>query len=913
MRQHRITHSILALTLAVLLLLSPAAPLALAAEDGSSGQIIMQSGEEPAAASPAPEAVSPAPTASSAPETASPEETPGPEASPAPETASPAPEGTASPGPLPDPSRQEGEPSSSPAPSEEPGQDGEQTTPEPSKALNALKTGTHEAYLTGYTGKRFGPGDKMTRAEVCVMLYALLKDKPTDLKYEFSDVKESDWYGPGVAAIHSLGAVSGLPGGIFGPKHTISRAEFVVILSKFFPQPEEEPTAEFSDVPESHWAYKAVAISQAMGWTAGFADGTFRPGATISRAEVVTIMNVALNRRGEGFAADRETQEFVDVPKTHWAFLDIAEAADPVNEPDPTPEPDDPSPSPAPTPSNNVNGFQVGGSVKVNAETGLNIRKGPGTGNAVVTAVVNGTILTVTDTSKYPWLGVKTSAGVSGYSLSDYLTPYSGGNGSSQNGTLSASSMTLNQYMSARLDATADTNVATMKWSSSNANVAKVGYTINYSAKSQSAIVYAGAPGTAVLSYSDASGKVKATCTVTVTQPQPVRFAYADGNTVPLKQNFDLVAVTDTARDEVRFDIVSGPANGTYSSSAYEEESSASTHGLPTNKVRVFRRTVQFGAAGLYTLKAYSSVSGVYSNEAYTFTVLVTQAEDVTTATSEDRRVSGRMMDMLAVFEGYVPEIEDDKVVAGNPTVGHGYVVTKNSGGFYNNLTKTEAYAMLIETVNTDNYSKAVENFRKEHGIKMSQAQYDALVSFVYNCGTGALSLSKYDTPNIILNMVAPPTDASPSKPYTGTLNVVASKLYSGATSVGGYTVSQVPKGAAVSITGVQVNRSATKQEVWYRATYGGKTGWIPAGYVKLSGNFTRDLTYADSTSLANEFLQWHRAGGRCVPGLLYRRLAECKIFFFGNYDDAVNGAANYRKNTYGFLYPSCCKNLDQR
>ncbi len=892
MRQHRIIFTLLPLVLAVAILLVPAAPLAQAAEDAAPGQELTQDGEDLEQAEPTPSPEEPAQSE----DTATPE--------PSPE---PAPEEEPEPQPSPAEEEQPEEPEPSPDEEEEGKMPEEEMPPQTFKAaVGALKTGTHEAYLTGFTGKRFGPSNKMTRAEVCVMLYALLKEKPTELEYKFADVKASDWYGPGVAAIHSLGAVSGLPDGSFGPKKTISRAEFVVILASFFEPPEEEPTADFTDVPENHWAYKAVAVSQARGWTAGFADGTFRPGATISRAEVVTIMNVALGRRGEGFAADRDVQEFVDVPKTHWAFLDIAEAADPVNEPDPTPVPD-----PTPGPEDNVGGFKVGGTVKVNAETGLNIRKGPGTSNPVVTAVTNGTLLTVTDVSKYPWLGVKTSGGLSGYSLSDYLLPYTGGDGPSQNGDLSASSMTLHQYMSARLDATADSNISSMRWSSSNESVAKVGYTIDYSAKSQSAIVYAGSPGTAVLSYADGTGKVKATCTVTVTQPQPVRFAYADGNTVPLKQNFDLVAVTDNTRDEVRFDIVSGPAGGSFSSSAYEEESVKSSYDLPANTVRVFRRTVQFGAAGLYTLKAYSSSNGVYSNEACTFTVLVTQAGDTTTATNETRRVSGRMLDMLAVFEGYVQEIEDDRVVAGNPTVGHGYVVAKNSA-FYNNLTKTEAYAMLTETVNNGSYSKAVENFRKENDIKMSQAQYDALVSFVYNCGPGALSLSRYDTPNIILNMVAPPTDASSSKPYTGTLNVVAAKMYSAASSTSS-TVVQVPKGAAVQVVGVQVNRSTTKQEVWYKVNYSGSSGWLPSGYVKLSGNFTRDLTYADSTSLANEFIQWHRAGGICVPGLLYRRLAECKIFFFGNYTDAVNGAANYRKNTYGFLYPSCCKHLDQR
>lgn len=893
MRKHRIPHLLLALALAVLTVLAPAAQAA-------ESQPPVRAGEE------------------GLPQEGEP--TPQPDITPAPED-TPDPEPEASPSPAPSPAPEGGE--STPVPPEAPerdaqpqGEAGPESSPAPAKlsALNALKLGTHEPYLAGYAGNYFRPNRNVTRAEACVMLYTLLKEKPTDLAYNFTDVKETDPYGPAVAAMNAMDVVSGVSKNRFAPNSSVTRAQFVLMLSKFFEASADEPTSSFSDLAPTHWAYKAVGVAESRGWVCGFSDGTFRPNASITRAQITVIINVALGRRGEGYAADRDTQKFVDVAKESWCYLDVTEAAERSDAPDPgaTPTPA-PSPSPEPGEDQLPDGTKVGSTVRVTAETGLNIRKGPGTGNPVVTAVTNGTLLTVTDISKYPWLGVKTSSGQSGYSLSDYLTLYTGTNGGgSQNGTLSASSITMSQYQSARLDAKADSNISAMKWTSSNSSVARVGYTIGYSSTEQSAIVYAGSPGTATLSLADGTGKVKASCTVTVTAPQAVRFAYGDGNSVPVNGSFDLVAVTDTSRDEVRFDIVSGPASGSYSSSAYEEESSTSGNGLPVNKVRVFRRTVRFGSAGLYTLRAYSSQNGSYSGDSYTFTVLVTQAGDATTATNDTRRASGKMLDMLAVFEGYVPEVEDDRVVSGNPTVGHGYVVTKTNNVFYNNLTRTEAYAMLVNTVNSGDYAKAVENFRKEHSIKMSQAQFDALVSFVYNCGTGALSTKNYDTPNIILNMVAPPTDASPSKPYTGTLNVVKAKMYS-KTDASSSVVQVVPVGAAVSVVGVQVNRSSTQQEVWYRAIYNGKTGWLPSGYVKLSGSFTRDLNYADSTSLANEFLQWHRAGGRCVPGLVYRRLAECKLFFFGNYEEAVNGHANYRKNTYGFLYPSCCKNLDQR
>lgn len=774
------------------------------------------------------------------------------------------------------------------------------------KALATLKVGGHDPYMSGTSDGRFRPNAPITRAEVAQVIYNLLETKPESAAADFTDVAATHWGYKAIAAMNTLGVMTGSRNR-FRPGDNITRAEFVVIVSRCFDLPEGEST--FPDVPDTHWAYDEIAAVQQKGWINGYSNGNFGPDDDITRCEAVRVMNNALGRRDDNFAADRDTQEFPDVPKSHWAFLDIAEAADPVKKPDPPP-PVDPDP-PEPT------GIQVGSTVRVVADTGLNIRRAPVDG-AVITAVPNGTLLTVTDISRAPWYGVRTSGGVSGYASGDYLVLYDGSTGDPQGGALSASSLTINQYMSARLDATADKQVSAMKWSSSDPDVAKVGYTINYSSTRQSAIVYAGNPGTAVLTYSDGAGNRKASCTVTVTAAEPVRFAYPSESIVQKGAEFDLIAITDDSRDEVRFDIAGGPGSGSFTTNSFTAESNRSQHGLPDNNTRVFRRTVSFGTAGSYTLRAYSAKDGSYSAGYKTFTVEVKDSFSYSAVTGEARTVSSKGLEVIRDFEGIVHEVEDDVLVAGNPTVGCGYVVSKANETFYNNMTSAECYAMLEKTAKDGAYSRAVENFRKSHNIKMSQGQFDALVSWVYNIGTGYLSQGESDAADMILNMVVPPT-VSASKPATGVVNTSSGAnpavLYA-STSTTSAKQGNIPAGATVKVTEVKVIRSARVQQVWYKTSYGGKTGWVGSGYVKLSGSHQIDLSYADSTSLATELLLWHMASGSVTPGLVYRRLDECKIFFFGDYTEGKpNGVEtpNYRKNTYGFVYPDRIKYLDKR
>lgn len=191
-----------------------------------------------------------------------------------------------------------------------------------------LNTKNHLAYLAGYPGGTFGPDQNMTRAEAAQMFYNLLLEKDVEITVEFVDVPEDAWYATPVNTLASLGILSGVGNGRFDPERSITRAEFTVIAMKFA-NTSGGGVNIFSDVNEDDWFYSAVVDSTQYGWINGYPDGTFRPEATISRAEVTVIVNHMLGRAADRpyvIAHEEELNTFGDVNRGHWGYFHVAEA-----------------------------------------------------------------------------------------------------------------------------------------------------------------------------------------------------------------------------------------------------------------------------------------------------------------------------------------------------------------------------------------------------------------------------------------------------------------------------------------------------------------------------------------------------------------------------------------------------------
>lgn len=201
-------------------------------------------------------------------------------------------------------------------------------TPNDTGVSDWLNTKDHLAYLQGFPNGCFGPSQNMTRAEAAQMFYNLLLDKDVTQTVTFSDVPADAWYADAVNTLASIGILEGVGGDRFEPTRVITRAEFTAIGMRFGDLSTEGENI-FSDVDEDDWFYDVVVGSIQYGWINGFADGTFRPYQTITRAEVTVITNRMLGRSADEDYVDEhgdQLRKFCDVDKDNWAYYDIAEA-----------------------------------------------------------------------------------------------------------------------------------------------------------------------------------------------------------------------------------------------------------------------------------------------------------------------------------------------------------------------------------------------------------------------------------------------------------------------------------------------------------------------------------------------------------------------------------------------------------
>ena len=207
------------------------------------------------------------------------------------------------------------------------GGDGADSNSNESSVSHLLNTDEHNAYVQGRGNDIFAPDAYMTRAEAAQMFYNLLRNKNVDITVKFPDVPENKWYTTAVNSLASLGIFTGFPDGGFHPEDNISRAQFAAIAVRFAMV--SPGSVRFADVPETHWAYDYINTAGNFGWVQGVGSGRFEPDRSITRAEVVTLVNKMLERYPDRAYIDSHSEliHYSDTLKTHWGYYDIMEAS----------------------------------------------------------------------------------------------------------------------------------------------------------------------------------------------------------------------------------------------------------------------------------------------------------------------------------------------------------------------------------------------------------------------------------------------------------------------------------------------------------------------------------------------------------------------------------------------------------
>ena len=148
---------------------------------------------------------------------------------------------------------------------------------------------------------------------------ALNKVIVSDVKI-FLDVPNNEWFSDAVYSAHKLGYINGYGDGkFFGPNDTITRAQVAVVLynmadmnnsfdaDDFKYDVNKYYETGFSDVDGHAYYANAIAWAKASGVVNGYADGTFRPDATITREEFCGMLsNYAVKNGDDVKGADQK-------------------------------------------------------------------------------------------------------------------------------------------------------------------------------------------------------------------------------------------------------------------------------------------------------------------------------------------------------------------------------------------------------------------------------------------------------------------------------------------------------------------------------------------------------------------------------------------------------------------------------
>jgi len=158
--------------------------------------------------------------------------------------------------------------------------------------------------VAGYGERTYAPSIPVTRDQMAVYVSRALAGGDGNVPAPggdptFSDVPEGRWGYRHIEYAVAAGVVQGYPGGMYLPELPVTRDQMAVYVARAVVDPTGEdglasyiPPAEanFSDVPEGSWAFSHVEYCAEHGIVQGYLDGTYQPGAVVTRDQMAVYI-----------------------------------------------------------------------------------------------------------------------------------------------------------------------------------------------------------------------------------------------------------------------------------------------------------------------------------------------------------------------------------------------------------------------------------------------------------------------------------------------------------------------------------------------------------------------------------------------------------------------------------------------
>jgi spore germination protein YaaH len=144
--------------------------------------------------------------------------------------------------------------------------------------------------VSGRDTYRYVPDAGVTRAEAVALLSRVFNWEKASMN-PFDDVPNNHWAKEPILQAYNHSIIRGVAANKFGPEQKLTRAQLAVILQRAFDiKISGEPKYDFKDVPQNHWAAYEIYTLKNKGLVGGRTLEKYAPDSPVTRAELAAMV-----------------------------------------------------------------------------------------------------------------------------------------------------------------------------------------------------------------------------------------------------------------------------------------------------------------------------------------------------------------------------------------------------------------------------------------------------------------------------------------------------------------------------------------------------------------------------------------------------------------------------------------------